>query len=48
MPVWCVLLAVVESTQAKMRLLRLPLFLGAGGAVCLLGLIGWFTVGGGA
>ena len=27
----------VETTQAKMRILRVPLFVGAGGAVCLLG-----------
>jgi formate hydrogenlyase subunit 4 len=42
----CVALAVVESTQAKMRILRVPLFLGAGGAICLLGLASWFAGGG--
>ncbi len=47
LPVWCVLLAVVETTQAKMRIMRVPLFLGAGGTICLLGLASWF-VGGGA
>jgi len=46
LPVWCVLLAVCESTQAKMRILRVPLFVGAGGAVCLLGLASWFAGGG--
>ena len=46
LPVWCVLLAVCETTQAKMRILRVPLFVGAGGAVCLLGLASWFAGGG--
>jgi formate hydrogenlyase subunit 4 len=46
LPLWCLLLALVESTQAKMRILRVPLFLGAGGAVCLLGLASWFAAGG--
>jgi formate hydrogenlyase subunit 4 len=46
LPVWCAVLALVESTQAKMRILRVPLFLGAGGAVCLLGLASWFAGGG--
>lgn len=43
----CVLLAVLETTQAKMRILRVPLFLSAGGAICLLGLASWFAGGGG-
>jgi hypothetical protein len=43
LPVWCVLLALTETTNAKMRILRVPLFLGAGGAVCLLGLASWFA-----
>jgi formate hydrogenlyase subunit 4 len=42
----CLLLAVVETTQAKMRILRVPLFLAAGGAICLLGLASWFAGGG--
>jgi formate hydrogenlyase subunit 4 len=46
LPLWCVLLAVCETTQAKMRILRVPLFVGAGGAVCLLGLASWFAGGG--
>lgn len=46
LPLWCALLALVETTQAKMRILRVPLFLGAGGAVCLLGLASWFAGGG--
>jgi formate hydrogenlyase subunit 4 len=45
LPVWCALLALCETTQAKMRILRVPLFLGAGGAVCLLGLASWFAGG---
>jgi formate hydrogenlyase subunit 4 len=32
-------LAVVETLQAKMRILRVPLLLGAGVALCLLGLV---------
>ena len=40
------LLAVIETTQAKMRILRVPMFLGAGGTVCLLGLASWFAGGG--
>ena len=46
LPVWCALLAILETTQAKMRILRVPLFLGAGGLVCLLGLASWFAGGG--
>jgi formate hydrogenlyase subunit 4 len=45
LPLWCALLAAVETTQAKMRVLRVPLFLGAGGVVCLLGLASWFAGG---
>jgi formate hydrogenlyase subunit 4 len=32
-------LAVVETLQAKMRILRVPLLLGGGAALCLLGLV---------
>jgi formate hydrogenlyase subunit 4 len=46
LPVWCAVLALIETTQAKMRILRVPLFLGAGGAMCLLGLASWFAGGG--
>ena len=46
LPVWCVALAVIETTQAKMRILRVPVLVGAGGAVCLLGLASWFAGGG--
>jgi formate hydrogenlyase subunit 4 len=34
-------LAVIETAQAKMRILRVPLLLGGGIAVCLLGLASW-------
>jgi hypothetical protein len=34
-------LAVIETAQAKMRILRVPLLLGGGIAVCLLGLVSW-------
>ena len=36
-----VALAVIETAQAKMRILRVPLLLGGGIAVCLLGLASW-------
>ncbi len=39
----CVLLALCETVQAKMRILRVPLFLGAGALVCVLGLVSWFA-----
>jgi formate hydrogenlyase subunit 4 len=39
--VLAVLLAVIETAQAKMRILRVPLLLGGGIAVCLLGLASW-------
>ncbi len=42
-----VALAVTETVQAKMRVLRVPLLLGSGAAVCLLGLASWFAGGGG-
>jgi formate hydrogenlyase subunit 4 len=41
----CVLLAVLETTQAKMRILRVPVFLAVGGAACLLGLASFFAQG---
>ena len=34
-------LAVIETAQAKMRILRVPLLLGGGVALCLLGLASW-------
>jgi formate hydrogenlyase subunit 4 len=46
LPIWCALLAIVETTQAKMRILRVPQFVGVGGVVCLLGLASWFAGGG--
>jgi formate hydrogenlyase subunit 4 len=46
LPTWCVLLALVESAQAKLRILRVPVFVGAGGALCVLGLVSWFAGGG--
>jgi formate hydrogenlyase subunit 4 len=42
-----VALAVCETVQAKMRLLRVPVLLGSGAALCLLGLASWFAGGGG-
>jgi formate hydrogenlyase subunit 4 len=46
LPVLCVLLALVESALAKMRLLRVPRLLMIGSGLCLLGLITWFLGGG--
>lgn len=45
LPVLCFGLALVESWQAKMRLLRVPRVLAATAAFCLLGLITWFMGG---
>ncbi|MHB8868782.1 MAG: respiratory chain complex I subunit 1 family protein [Thermoleophilia bacterium] len=45
LPVLCFGLALVESWQAKMRLLRVPRLLAMGAAFCLLGLITWFAGG---
>jgi formate hydrogenlyase subunit 4 len=42
MPLMCVALAVVESWQAKMRLLRVPRLLATGTGLCLVGLVVWF------
>jgi formate hydrogenlyase subunit 4 len=44
--VLCVALAVIETTLAKMRILRVPLFLGAAGALGLIGLASWLAGGG--
>jgi formate hydrogenlyase subunit 4 len=43
----CLGLALTETWLAKMRILRVPRFLAAGGVVCVVGLVSWF-VGGGA
>lgn len=43
----CVALAVCETVQAKMRILRVPLLLGSGMTLCLLGLVSWFVAGSG-
>lgn len=43
LPLCCAALALVETTQAKMRLLRVPLLLGAGGAICLLGIVSYLA-----
>lgn len=42
-----VALAACETVQAKMRVLRVPLLLGSGAALSLLGLASWFAGGGG-
>jgi len=41
-PLLCVVLALVESWQAKMRLLRVPRLLATGAGLCLVGLVIWF------
>ena len=45
--VGCAALAVCETVQAKMRILRVPILLGSGAGLCLLGLASWFAAGGG-
>jgi formate hydrogenlyase subunit 4 len=45
-PLLSVALAVTETVQAKMRVLRVPLLLGSGTLLCLLGLASWFAGGG--
>jgi formate hydrogenlyase subunit 4 len=45
LPLLCVTLAVIETWQAKMRLLRVPVMMGIGSALCMLGLISWFAGG---
>lgn len=42
-----VALAVCETVQAKMRVLRVPLLLASGIGLCVLGLASWFAGGGG-
>ena len=44
--VLCMALALTETTFAKMRILRVPLFLAGGGALCLVGLGSWLAGGG--
>jgi formate hydrogenlyase subunit 4 len=41
----CALVAVVESSLAKMRILRVPALLGAGVATCMIGLASWIAQG---
>lgn len=43
----CVALALCETVQAKMRMLRVPLVLASGAALCFLGLASWFAGGSG-
>jgi formate hydrogenlyase subunit 4 len=43
----CVALALTETAFAKMRILRVPMFLAGGGALCLVGLASWVAGGGG-
>jgi formate hydrogenlyase subunit 4 len=41
----CVALAIAETSLAKMRILRVPLFLGGGAALCVIGLTSWLAEG---
>jgi formate hydrogenlyase subunit 4 len=43
--VLCVAVAVTETVLAKMRILRVPLFLGGAGTLCLIGLATWLAEG---
>lgn len=38
-------LAVTETMVVKMRLLRVPIFLGTGAGIATIGIVSWFTVG---
>jgi formate hydrogenlyase subunit 4 len=38
-------LAVTETLVAKMRLLRVPVFLGTGAGIATIGIVSWFVVG---
>lgn len=44
--VLCAAVAITETVLAKMRILRVPLILGGGAALCLVGLATWFAGGG--
>ncbi|MEK7277876.1 MAG: S8 family serine peptidase [Chloroflexota bacterium] len=46
LPLLCAALAVTETWQAKMRILRVPRFLAAGAGIALLGLVSWYLGGG--
>ena len=46
LPVACVCLGVVETWQAKLRILWVPRLLGAGAALALVGFATWFIGGG--
>jgi formate hydrogenlyase subunit 4 len=41
----CAAVAVTETVLAKMRILRVPLFLGGAGSLCLIGLATWLAEG---
>jgi len=41
----CALVALVETSLAKMRILRVPVLLGAGVAICMIGLASWIAQG---
>jgi len=43
--VLCGAVAITETVLAKMRILRVPLFLGGAGALCLIGLATWLAEG---
>jgi formate hydrogenlyase subunit 4 len=43
----CAAVALVETSLAKMRILRVPLLLGAGVATCMIGLASWIAQGAG-
>lgn len=45
LPVLCVVLAIVESWLAKLRLLRVPRLLSVAGGLCFLGLFTWLIGG---
>jgi formate hydrogenlyase subunit 4 len=42
----CVGVAIIETVLAKMRILRVPVFLGGAAALCVIGLASWLAGGG--
>lgn len=42
---FCAVVALVETSLAKMRILRVPVLLGAGVATCMIGLASWIAQG---
>jgi formate hydrogenlyase subunit 4 len=46
LPALCGVLALTETWQSKLRILRVPRFLAAGAGIALIGLVSWYLGGG--